>query len=96
MGMNNQFSVLSLRMKCSVATSPDSKSVVLKSLYYRFQIGIARSTSCIGRCSTLERMSDLVQVGRNFFAGICYDLLFEIEMPPPSLCCRETRGAIYM
>jgi len=35
---------LILRMKCSIATSLDSKSVVLKSLYNRFQIGIGRST----------------------------------------------------
>ena len=44
--MNNQFSVLSLR----VATSPDSKSVVLKSLYYRFQtFAEARRASGDGR-----------------------------------------------
>ena len=91
-------------MDCSVATSPDSKSVVLKSLYYRFQIGIGRSTSCIGRWSTLENMSDLVQVGRKGFAGMCYGLLFEIDMSPAyadeaakhvepgnlSLCCNGT------
>jgi hypothetical protein len=81
--MDNQFSVLSVRMdwNCSVATGIlDGKNAVLKSLYYRFQIGIGRSTSCIGRWSTLESMSDLGQVGRDFYAGIWDGLLLKIAM----------------
>jgi hypothetical protein len=78
--MDNQFSVLSFRIECSVATSPDRKRVVLKSLYYRFQIGIGRSTSCIGRRSTLDSMFELVQLGRAFFAGIWDCILFDIGM----------------
>jgi hypothetical protein len=57
-------------MECSVATSRDSKSIVLESLYYHFQICIGRSTSCVRRLSTLDSMSDLVQVGKDVFAEI--------------------------
>ena len=79
--MDNQFSVLILRMEYLVATSPYSKIVVLRSLYYRFQIGIGRSTSCIRQWSTLDSMFDLFQVlGSNVFAGIWNGLRFEIDM----------------
>ena len=98
------WTILSFRMECSVATSRDSKSIVLESLYYRFQIRIGKSTSCVGRLSTLDSMSDLVQVGKDVFAGIRNGLLFEIDMPPVyadktakhvepdnlSLCCNGT------
>ena len=67
--MDNQISVFSLRMKCSVVTSPDSKSVILENLYYRFQTRISRSTSGVGRWSTFDSIPDLVQVGRHIFAG---------------------------
>ena len=36
--------VLILGMKCSIATSPDSYNVVVKSLYNRFQIGNGRKS----------------------------------------------------
>ena len=84
--MDNQFSVLILRMEYLVATSPYSKIVVLRSLYYRFQIGIGRSTSCIRQWSTLDSMFDLFQVlGSNVFAGIWNGLRFEIFICPQSM-----------
>jgi hypothetical protein len=59
-------------MECRVAASPDNESVVLESLDYRFQICISRSTSCVGRWSTLDSMPDLVQIGRDpEIAGSC-------------------------
>ena len=80
--MDNQFSVLSFCIMRSVATSlPDSKSVVLESLYYRFHIWISTSTSCVERWSTLGSIPDLVQVlGRHVFAGVWNERRFEIYM----------------
>ena len=91
-------------MECSVATTPGSKSVILENLYYRLQICIGRSTLGVSRRSALDSMSDLVQVGKDVFAGIRNGLLFEIDMPPVyadktakhvepdnlSLCCNGT------
>ena len=81
--MRNQIGgVLILRMECSFATSPDSLSVVLKSLYTCFQIGIDRKASSTGRWAALEGMSDLFQVGENIRARSCDFLLGESSIPP--------------
>jgi hypothetical protein len=89
--MDNQFSVLIFRVECSVTTRPDSKSVVLESLYYRFQICIGKSTSGVGRWLTLDSMPDLVQVGKDVFAGIWNGPFFEIGMSTVFMLtkCRE-------
>ena len=84
------------------------KSVVLKSLYCCFQIGIGRSTLCVWRWSALDNIPDLVQVGRHVFAGVWNGLRFEIYVSPVyaykaakdvepsnlSLCCNGTVGIV--
>jgi hypothetical protein len=110
--MDNQFSVVSFRMECSVATSRDSKSIVLESLYHRFHMCVSRNRPCVGQWSTLDSLSDLVQIGRHVFAWIWNKIRFHIYMSvdyvqklaltstvtffKPSITGVTNSGALYM